>query len=830
MDAINARKTKSSTTDYRISFYRDLFKMLLVETFRCVNIYRLFPEFIIELSKTEWYENIHVDSEDYYDTHYLESSFGFKEYPYKYFNASAYQTPFRYLFRYHPSMAFQFLIEFCNRSIEIYIHSRYAQQSHTKQAIIKLKDGTEILLYGDLNLWGAYRGFGTSPCLMQSALMAFEAYLLDAAQTDSLQTDLIEKVVRESSSVLMLSVVASIALAYPLMLREKTFILISNRKFFAWDFSRYASEFSSHHTNIGNEYYYTRERHLSNKLKHRKRNLEYLVKTLQFYYPQQISKLIDDYKSKADPDDHLWQLALVRMDIRNTTPEIREDENVILFNPNPLPKHLQEFINEGEDERKDDSSALSIFLWAEKAFSEEEQVPLSYEIWKENYHKLLSLKLKESTAPFDPVKKMAAIGIKYFAAHLKKEEKEYCTQIILHVLKEVLGQLKLGYSHSALDIINDSTFSVVPLLFRKEFEDYIEKDSFKITLTDLIILLPMEGKKHLINGIREFLWDFDKEIAYECFQTLLKLSTDRHLWYEIQKWRKLSSKKIIENIDAYLLQIKTLPYIQPEEIDLTRHDPFKILQALECVPYSILNQEYREFLISILLQILSTEDLDDQKDYEFIQGIQILFGNYFINNSDENSSNTLLQLLSLRTKQFKFMMDTLKRFVWIGHDAQYPESLWFHLNMIMHYVVNESPTIGLVHIILLEPLKNIERCNKVTEKGTGRVLHEKIITEFASDERLIEAVFKLLAGAGSTYQPVCLTWLMKSLPNKKNYEDSMGIFFDSRYMDQFVQQLYNKHLEHIQKNAEQLSYFIMLLNLLIDKGSTLAFRVRDELI
>ena len=71
---------------------------------------------------------------------------------------------------------------------------------------------------------------------------------------------------------------------------------------------------------------------------------------------------------------------------------------------------------------------------------------------------------------------------------------------------------------------------------------------------------------------------------------------------------------------------------------------------------------------------------------------------------------------------------------------------------------------------------------------------------------------------------------MKSLPNKKNYEDSMGIFFDSRYMDQFVQQLYNKHLEHIQKNAEQLSYFIMLLNLLIDKGSTLAFRIRDELI
>lgn len=826
--AILARKTKSSTTDYRISFYRDLFKMLLVETFRCVNIYKLFPEFIIELSKTEWYKNIRVDPEDYYDTNYLESSFGLTEYPYKYFSASGYQTPFRYLFRYHPSLALQFLIELCNRSIEIYIHSKYAQQSQTKQIAIKLKEGTEVLLYGDYTLWGTYRGFGTSPCLLQSALMAFETYLLDAAESDSLSTDLFDQVLTESNSVLVPSVLASIAMAYPLIFKEKIFALLSNREFFAWDLSRYGSEFGVQHTNIGNEYFYIRERYLSNELKHRKKNLEYLMKVLQFYYPQQISELIESYKSKTDPNDLVWQLALVRMDIRNTTTEIRDDENVILFKPNPLPKHLQEFINEGEDDRNEDSRAISIFLWAEKAFAEEDQVLLTYEIWKENYHKLL--KLKRSTHLLDSRKKMAAIGIKHFAAHLKKEEKEFCTKIILHVLKHFLRQLKVGNSYSTLDIINDSIFSVVPLLFKKEFEEYVDKDLFKTTLTDLIILLPKDKKKYLVDGVREFLWNFDKQMAYECFQTLLKFSTNQRLWYEIQKWRNLPNKKIIQNINSYLIRIKTTSYAQPEDIDLKNHDLYNILQALQCIPYNLLNEEYREYLCTILVQILSAEDLDDQKDYEFIQGMQILFGNYFINNTDENSIKTLLQLLSLRTKQFKFMMDTLKRFVWIGHDTQYPESLWFHLNVIMQYVINESPTIGFVHVILLEPLKNIERCNKVPEKGTGRVLHEKIISEFASDKNLIEAVFKLLAGAGSTYQPVCLTWLMKSLPDKKSYEDSIGIFFNSKYMDQFIQQLYNNNLEHIQRNAEQHSYFIMLLNLLIDRGSTLAFRIRDELI
>jgi hypothetical protein len=828
INAIEAKKANSSNTHYRISFYRDLFKMLLIDTFRCINIYKLFPELIIQLAELEWYSNKVAGD---YDSDYTESSFGFVEYPYKYFNASAFQTPFIYLFRYHSSLALDFLIEVCNRSIQFYLKSVYAEQSQTRTISIKLSENKEVFLYGDSTLWSVYRGLGHSPDLLQSALMAFEKYLFNATATDNLPSDLFENVIEKSNSVLMPAALTSLAMAYPLVFKDKILILLERREIFAWDLSRYSSEMmNSIHTAIGNDLYYTRERQLANELKHRKKNLESLVSTLQFYYPQKICDLIDNYKANVHPEDYLWQLALTRMDVRNTTPEVREEENVVLFNPNPLPEKLQEFIDEGETERENDSSAISVFLWADNVFSGKEEVSLTYEMWEENYRKLSRLSLDGSNSLFDSSKKIAAIGVKYFSGQLTKEEKEYCAQKIINDIQQVLAKLKLGYSHSVLDVINDTTFSILPILFKPEFKDFVNEDSLKEAITDLLILLPYDGKKHLVNGIREYFWPFKKDVANYFFQILLKSATEPHLGYKIQKMRDLSDTSTTKKVNGFLRAIKELPDIEAKQVDLVTTDKNKILYALQSVPFSLLNKEYREYINHILQHLSTMDDSEDINNREFIEGLQILLGNYFINNDDENSTSTLLNLLGLRITQFKFMMDTLKRLVWLGHDAQYPEQFWFHLNVTMQHVLHESPTVGLVHIILLEPLKNIDRCYKVPGQGLGHALHELIISEFASDKNLIEAVFKLLAGAGSIYQPVCLTWLMKSLPDKKSYEESFGIFFNSVYMNQFVQQLYNQHLDHMQKNMEQLNYFITLLNLLIDKGSTEAFRIRDELI
>ncbi len=91
-------QSKAKPIDSFVNFYRELNEMLLIETYKCVKVYKYFPNEIIALAKIEWYrEKLPRD----YGSSYLESSFWFMSYPYKYFNASAFQTPLRYLLKYH---------------------------------------------------------------------------------------------------------------------------------------------------------------------------------------------------------------------------------------------------------------------------------------------------------------------------------------------------------------------------------------------------------------------------------------------------------------------------------------------------------------------------------------------------------------------------------------------------------------------------------------------------------------------------------------------------------------------------------------------------------
>jgi hypothetical protein len=832
-NSIEARKTNSTTTEYKISFYREFFEMLLKETFRCVKVYNLYPEQIINLAELEWYKGSESDGEYLdYSHDYRERSYGLRSYPYDYFSPSAYQTPFRYLFRYHPEIALVFLISLCNRCASFYKKSGYAKQDSVKNISLVLGDGTRLTLIGSATLWDTYRGLSNAPYLLQSALMAFEVYLLELAEGDGISDHLFDKVMRESNSVLTVGVLASIATAYPLAFKENVLVLLQRREFFGWDLSRYTAEMAHGlSTTIGNDPYYTKERRASNALKHRQQNLENLVSILQFYYTKEINELIDSFKASIEPDDYLWQLALTRMDLRNTKLEIKEEENIAVFNPNPLPEQLQDFIDEGKEEREQDSSAISIFLWADKAFSEKEQVQLTYEIWRNYLEKLRELQ-PSAYKMFDSRKKLAAIGIRNFADGLTDEEKEFCVSTTLEDVHKVMAALKLGHSNSTIDVFNDTTYSVLPLLLKPVFNRIVDEASFKELLTELILLLPYEIKQHLISGVHKYLWEVSEETGKRVFQTLLKHSQVDDLGYVLQYHRSDTEEMISGTINAYIATINEAVDVPPENIDITGHNARKIIQALQSVPYVQLNGAFKPYIDQILEQIGNSQDKEELEEFEFVLPLQILFGHYLIHNSDNNSIDTVVKLLQLESSKthFGFLVDTLKHFVWIGHDAKYPEQFWFHINFIWTYVQKVSPKVYLVETILLKPLKNIQWCYKLPEKGLGRNIHEMIISEYAADTNLVEAVFKLLAGAGTSYQPQCLTWLLQSLPDRKSYDSNFGLLTSTEYLNLFVQQIYDNHLGHIQKNKAQFDYYIMLLNILIDRGSSQAFRIRDELL
>lgn len=823
-EAIENKLSNSKAGTYPVSFYRDLFKMVLVDTAKCASLYKVFPELIVRLAKMEWYVPMDLVRREGDSP---EAACGLTSYPYKYFSASAFQTPFRYLFRYHPEIALGFLLELCNRAVEFYRKSEYFQSDSHKYVQFLPAGGTAVDQLGDGNLWGSYRGMGHTPDLIKSALMAFEVHLLDGI--DGLASELFDEVLMKSNSVLTTAVLASVAMAYPLAFKERICTLFKSRWVFLWDFWRFSSEMTGMHgTEIGNEFYFTHERYLSNRLKHRRTNLEYLVKTLQLYIPQLINPIIDEHILAADPQALDWKLALRRMDIRKTIPTIDEEKEQIIFTPEPLPVELQEYVEDGREDSDQYLDYMSMGTWASKTFKNEHEEPVSFEEWKIRYEKIKSPAFQQNQ-PFGKIEaSVSAIGLRDFLNEMSEDELQMATADITATLQTTSDQLKAGYFQSALDVFYKADFSILPILLRRELGGFISRESVKKIILDYLILLPHDEKNELIQGINTWLWDIDKAFADQCLQVLFKRAKFVQVSQAVYQLRnKWENETLLVEVDKILQTLYDLPPLTTNEISLLTCDPNWIMYGLKLIPNRLLSTEHKEFFQKMVLELGQMEDLSEFNNYDFATAYKDLLANFLLSVADEGAVDIMLSLLSIARTHFKFVVETLTRFILFGHDNKYPSNLWTHLDTLFTYLAID-PKVEYIKILLFEPISRPFNAYKLPEDPAIKVKYRTYITAFITLESLFETIFKLLAGIGTAYQPECLSWVMKSLPGREAY-DKM-VILDTTYFEAFVRQLYDNHIDHIRTNREYLEYFIILLNILVDRGSTMAFRIRDEVV
>jgi len=823
--AIDSKKTDKELGPFPASFYEDLFKMILVDTVKCVGLYKILPELIMDIARMEWYSDRILEN---HESDYLEASFGLVSYPYKYFSASAYQTPFRYWFRYHSALATDFVLEICNRSLTFYRQSEYVKTGGIEDIDLRLSDGSDIRQSANGSLWAAYRGLGSSPYLIQSILMAYEAHLLE--RIDQLSPDYFEHLLRKSHSVLITGVLASIAMAYPLVFHDKVIVLFTLRELFGFDIGRYSGEMTaSHHTEIGNEYYFVHERHLANALKHRKTNLEFLVRQLQLYFPDTVNHVIDVHLAVVTANDPSWKLALTRMDLRHTTPSFNEERTQVIFTPNPLPEDLQEYVEEGRDDQGQYMDYISTVMWASRAFRDENEQAVSFEEWEKRANLIKTEEFKRNQPHGDISKSVSAIGLRDFYDRLDSGQLKMAAEDITADLETTVNQLKAGYFGSAHDVFYKADFSVLPILLQKELSSFVSGEYIMQTILAFLVLLPTDDKKDLIMGIRRHLWAIDQAFAEQCFQLSLKLAKNQRVNQEIYQLRyQYKDDDLIREVDKILHRVINAPAINLPSINLAIDGRKWILWGLALVPDELLLSTYKNYLQQLIVGLGLLSDLDDYRQDDIVRGFKGLLTDLLMANADKNAQEILISLLYVEKTQFKFVLDCLEELIAKGHDSRYPPNLWTHLNTLLSYAVQVSGKVGFFRVLLLASLRNPYRCHKLPEQSPGRAVHQWLIAEGSADSNLIDAVFRLLAGVGSVYQPDSLSWLMKGMPDRAAY--GRVLIIDDSYMETYIQQLYEHHRGHISRNRDQMDYFILLLNVLIERGSTLAFRIRDDII
>ncbi len=308
---------------------------LICRSLSSVYVCRYFPTKIISLVNTRLrISKANLDSEfrssSFSD---IEQFFGIRRYEVSNaLPASALHGPYRYLLQAHPQEALAFIIDFLNHAGDWYGTQRWPSRplEPAWQITVEIPDSGSVQQWMNERLYLMYRGMSVGPYALQSALMALEAWLLEIGKMDDVNLEQwLLHILLKSNNVMATSVVSSACIAYPEKAGRAGLALLSSRGLIQNDRIRMASEVSMHSDLfigiLPSHLIYEQERKKSNRLKHRREDLESLAIRMQCTdLRQNVWEIIDRHRSelREDQDEEtlLWRLALHRMDVRGYKP------------------------------------------------------------------------------------------------------------------------------------------------------------------------------------------------------------------------------------------------------------------------------------------------------------------------------------------------------------------------------------------------------------------------------------------------------------------------------------------------------------------------------
>ncbi len=346
----------------------------------------------------------------------IEPFFGIQEHThFDSFPASSIRGVFLPLLRYHPRQSVDFIIDLLNHAGSWYGEQRwpYDRLEPAHQITIEVPGEAPVTQWANPRLWGLYRGHQVGPYVLQTALMALEAWLLEICDLEGVDVEpWLLKILRESNNVMATAVVASVCNAHPEKAGRAGLALLSSRELIWMDRARAVQErphsaMSGIFPSFGINEIYENERKKSDALPHRGHDLEALAVKLQLRKGrEEVFALIDGHRAALPPveeqsEEHrLWRLALHRMDVRGfraveeppseASEEAAEGvsqgeesrERRILLGPGEIEPDVQALVDRHAPIAAQQERELSLLNWGNAAWEGRESSQLDIRDWE----------------------------------------------------------------------------------------------------------------------------------------------------------------------------------------------------------------------------------------------------------------------------------------------------------------------------------------------------------------------------------------------------------------------------------------------------------------
>ncbi|WP_044236412.1 hypothetical protein [Haliscomenobacter hydrossis] len=858
LNEIKSAKGKSQRLqgDFELIWKQMLF------SFHCSELCRYFPDLIIETAKLRWIKDKKSEHRPRRD---VNRDFGLKN-ELDDFPASAWQTPTLWLLRFHPKKALDWIIDLMNYCTQKYLESEFSKNDKNDDILeieLRLNDGTKIKQFGNSTLYQMFRGTRrVTPYLLQSILMALEKWLFELAECKEESSRKLlrlsfRKLLEESKTVATTSVLVSVAIAHSEEVGEEIYPLLTNLAIFDWDMDRQNQEQSALNPIGGVEYgwHYSKERWEAKQMPHRKIRLEEYVINRSFKdlaFQGKFFEILDQLWADTLVSQAVWRIYLNRMDTRKwerTNIEESDGKYIIELQPK-IEDDLLPMVEEARKQQKENDAIAAGCVWAQKVFDYENGVHFTFENWAAHYNHIRSiehLKFERVEGFFFSPALLAAIAIRDGLDELNAEQLDWCENSLLARAKIEVDSARQMYPD--LSIVK-SLFGDVPsllslvLLLRKQHNSKLRPDVIVLLFEALLFIeLSDNLKNKLFDYVRDNLWTIAPDIAYTYWVGLInyaslwrkypRYSYDAPLFPASKKEAKKFEQEKAKLIQSVLDQTISLQKL-PDVLDKRSHWWYD--KALKILPVHTQNDECRKFVGNHLNLLLKTH-VHDESDWDSLTEFDTsrqFFAEYFakfifVQSKDvalplfDQLLHTILQAKPDDQSIFKFVQRSVEEIIraMAQNNNLSTQIFGFYWKHLLNASIAANNKYFSAKLLLESPYLH----DYVTDWQPirdNKALFIEIMQKMG--EHAPNSVVRLLAGIGSDILlPDGLVWLYEIL-QKRGIEQ-----VKIHDMERLLNRVWVFHAPSIRKKPDLLKSLMAILDLMVEKGSSLAFFMRESL-
>lgn len=839
------------------------------------------PDYVLRLAELYWI-NPMEEHHRYYSRVDVSEDFCIEESSSDYSPSSAYQTPIYWLLKYSFRETIDFILRFVNKTVECYVKSDLDDtEVHEVEVIINDK---VIKQYISNRLWNAYRGTQVTPKIFESIHMALEKFLLERAEhTDSeILENVLMYLIENSKSASITAIASSIVLAN----YEKTFnvakVLFQTKEFFFYDNSRMVLDQTAKSLFMfGFGLNYKEKIHKEERInscddKHREKRLEDIALMYQFFRIEETTEeeadermktlwaIFDNYYKEIEDDsfedNKTWRLFLARMDRRKMNPIVEEVDQGVQINFNPeIEPDLKEYSDAAIRESSENTKYLSLKLWAEYKFSNDEKYK-DYNKYVENPNSALVevreilKELEKGVGEYNFLSRsipvyVCAVLIRDYFNQLTQADKEFCKEVILNFATLSFSP---NYAYQIGDGV-EAAISVLPTIL-KHFPE--EKESIKsiflfILFDNHSIGMYADFSDYAVKPILNELWTISFEDAQSLLLGFLYLKPK----YEDMRERllresfsnnkhRISEYNLLESfLEEYEKEVEKVikNSITLDEIGDINNINLSILRiAFQLIPIETNDPLHKDLIQSIIATFtdkLLLNDRSNRVDYEVRHDFYVKLSEIILSSSNDDIPQYLSPLLQKFNnsectaelfKQFIYAEDRMEKYdnFWLVWELFYEQIV--DLNNNQRYSYNTSRIIK--SYLFAEALWNETATDWHTLKDQNKRFFMKVTKDMGKSPAVLYSVAKLLNGIGQKFINSGIPWVSKMLSEHQSLWDVELENYTIYYLENVVKSYIHINREKIRREIRIKREVMILLDFLVEKGSVAGYMLRESIL